>query len=209
MNCLNKAERPNVYHWWYTINNLTAVLKTCRLLVMLVFVLFSEVFGMTEYYNKTTAELEARRSSVQVNTDQPLSPKLEDDIITMPIRFERCDSLWLSLSEWNDICVYALTFVFVCVGEITHLRSLQRCICLNGVERRSLISLCMTRSVLHDITPWFYHSSGVQHTIQRMWHSRTHYNQRHSPHWMWQDKSQTFNWLTMGSVVALHCLHPV
>ncbi|XP_057184836.1 tRNA-dihydrouridine(20) synthase [NAD(P)+]-like [Triplophysa rosa] len=50
-----------------------------------------EVFGMPEYYSKTTAELEARRSSLQVNSDQPLSPKLEDDIITMAIRFERRD----------------------------------------------------------------------------------------------------------------------
>lgn len=50
-----------------------------------------EVFGMTDFYNKTAAELEARRSSLQADSDQALNPKVEDDVITMPIRFERRD----------------------------------------------------------------------------------------------------------------------
>nr|XP_055049054.1 tRNA-dihydrouridine(20) synthase [NAD(P)+]-like [Misgurnus anguillicaudatus] len=50
-----------------------------------------EVFGMTDFYNKTAAELEARRSSLQADSDPALNPKLEDDVITMPIRFERRD----------------------------------------------------------------------------------------------------------------------
>uniref|UniRef100_A0A9J7XMM9 Dihydrouridine synthase 2 n=1 Tax=Cyprinus carpio carpio TaxID=630221 RepID=A0A9J7XMM9_CYPCA len=50
-----------------------------------------EVFGMTDFYNKTKAELEARKAALQTNGDQSEQPKLEDDVITMPVRFERRD----------------------------------------------------------------------------------------------------------------------
>lgn len=65
------------------------MLLVAYLLMLVLFVVFSEVFGITDFYNKTAAELEARRSSFQADSDQALNPKLEDDVITMPIRFER------------------------------------------------------------------------------------------------------------------------
>ncbi|KAL0154551.1 hypothetical protein M9458_048814, partial [Cirrhinus mrigala] len=49
------------------------------------------VFGMTDFYNQTTAELEARKAALQTNGDQSEHPKLIDDVITMPVRFERRD----------------------------------------------------------------------------------------------------------------------
>ncbi len=49
----------------------------------------SEVFGMTDFYNKTSAELEARKAALQTNGDQPQLPRLEEDVLTMPVRFER------------------------------------------------------------------------------------------------------------------------
>uniref|UniRef100_A0A672QHF8 Dihydrouridine synthase 2 n=1 Tax=Sinocyclocheilus grahami TaxID=75366 RepID=A0A672QHF8_SINGR len=64
------------------------------LLCMSVFcmsVLCSEVFGMTDFYNKTKAELEARKAALQTNGDQTEQPTHEDDLITMPVRFERRD----------------------------------------------------------------------------------------------------------------------
>uniref|UniRef100_A0A672QHN5 Dihydrouridine synthase 2 n=1 Tax=Sinocyclocheilus grahami TaxID=75366 RepID=A0A672QHN5_SINGR len=50
-----------------------------------------EVFGMTDFYNKTKAELEARKAALQTNGDQTEQPTHEDDLITMPVRFERRD----------------------------------------------------------------------------------------------------------------------
>ncbi|XP_059402067.1 tRNA-dihydrouridine(20) synthase [NAD(P)+]-like [Carassius carassius] len=65
-----------------------------------------EVFGMTDFYNKTKAELEARRAALQTSCDQSEQPKLEDDVITMPVRFERRDyppqiSPKMYLLEWS------------------------------------------------------------------------------------------------------------
>ncbi|XP_051546331.1 tRNA-dihydrouridine(20) synthase [NAD(P)+]-like [Myxocyprinus asiaticus] len=48
-----------------------------------------DVYNMTDFYNKTKVELEARKSAQQSNSDQSENPTLEDDVITMPIRFER------------------------------------------------------------------------------------------------------------------------
>ncbi|XP_051548360.1 tRNA-dihydrouridine(20) synthase [NAD(P)+]-like isoform X2 [Myxocyprinus asiaticus] len=50
-----------------------------------------DVYGMTDFYNKTKAELEARKSVQQANSDQSENPTLEHDVITMPVRFERRD----------------------------------------------------------------------------------------------------------------------
>ncbi|XP_001342694.3 tRNA-dihydrouridine(20) synthase [NAD(P)+]-like [Danio rerio] len=50
-----------------------------------------EVFGMTELFNKTTAELESRRASLQASEDLSETPELEDDVVIMPVRFERRD----------------------------------------------------------------------------------------------------------------------
>lgn len=62
-----------------------------------IFFLFcSEVFGLTDFYMKTNAELEARRAALQTNSDQSENPKLEDDVITMPVRFER----WVVTLSW-------------------------------------------------------------------------------------------------------------
>lgn len=65
-----------------------------------------EVFGMTDFYNKTKAELEARRAALQTSCDPSDQPKLEDDVITMPVRFERRDyppqiSPKMFLLEWS------------------------------------------------------------------------------------------------------------
>ncbi|XP_051975634.1 tRNA-dihydrouridine(20) synthase [NAD(P)+]-like [Xyrauchen texanus] len=49
------------------------------------------VYNMADFYNKTKVELEARKSAHQSNSDQSENPILEDDVITMPIRFERRD----------------------------------------------------------------------------------------------------------------------
>lgn len=46
---------------------------------------------MTDFYNKTSAELEARKAALQTNGDQPQLPRLEEDVLTMPVRFERRD----------------------------------------------------------------------------------------------------------------------
>ncbi|XP_067292922.1 tRNA-dihydrouridine(20) synthase [NAD(P)+]-like [Pseudorasbora parva] len=50
-----------------------------------------EVFGLTDFYMKTNADLEARKAARQTNGDQSENPKLEDGFITMPVRFERRD----------------------------------------------------------------------------------------------------------------------
>ncbi len=44
---------------------------------------------MTDFYNKTRAELDARKAALQTNGDQPQLPRLEEDVLTMPVRFER------------------------------------------------------------------------------------------------------------------------
>lgn len=54
------------------------------------FLFCSEVFGLTDFYMKTNAQLEVRKAALQTNGDQSENPKLEDDVITMPVRFERC-----------------------------------------------------------------------------------------------------------------------
>ncbi|XP_072529760.1 tRNA-dihydrouridine(20) synthase [NAD(P)+]-like [Salminus brasiliensis] len=50
-----------------------------------------EVFGMTDFYKQTQADLEARKKDLQGSSSSSLSdkPVLEGDVITMAVKFER------------------------------------------------------------------------------------------------------------------------
>ncbi|KAK1788877.1 hypothetical protein P4O66_015785, partial [Electrophorus voltai] len=48
-----------------------------------------EVFGMTDYYQMTQAELEARRWVLQATSSPGHQPAMDGDVITMAVRFER------------------------------------------------------------------------------------------------------------------------
>uniref|UniRef100_A0A4W4E9G5 DRBM domain-containing protein n=1 Tax=Electrophorus electricus TaxID=8005 RepID=A0A4W4E9G5_ELEEL len=48
-----------------------------------------EVFGMTDYYQMTQAELEARRWVLQATSSPGHQPAVDGDVITMAVRFER------------------------------------------------------------------------------------------------------------------------
>lgn len=52
--------------------------------------MYSEVFGMSDFYKKAQAELEARKKALDANSSSlPDQPVLDGDVITMAIKFER------------------------------------------------------------------------------------------------------------------------
>lgn len=54
------------------------------------FVTCSEVFGMTDFYKKAEAELEARRKALAASSSSLSNqPVLDGDVITMAVKFER------------------------------------------------------------------------------------------------------------------------
>ncbi|TRY85926.1 hypothetical protein DNTS_011937, partial [Danionella cerebrum] len=65
-----------------------------------------EGFGMKDFYREIKAQLESRKASLQVNGDQPAEPEEVDDVIVMPVRFERREyppqiSPKMFLLEWS------------------------------------------------------------------------------------------------------------
>lgn len=58
--------------------------------LVFVFVFASEVYGMMEYYDKIESEHRQRREALQESNSSASHPILEGDVMTMPVRFERC-----------------------------------------------------------------------------------------------------------------------
>ncbi|XP_062857781.1 tRNA-dihydrouridine(20) synthase [NAD(P)+]-like [Trichomycterus rosablanca] len=48
-----------------------------------------EVLGMTDFFKKTDAELQARKKALHTNSDISNQPVLDGDVITMAVKFER------------------------------------------------------------------------------------------------------------------------
>lgn len=51
--------------------------------------MYSEVLGLTDFFMKTDAELQARKKALHSNSDISNRPVLDGDLITMVVKFER------------------------------------------------------------------------------------------------------------------------